>query len=155
MKTVLLFSFRPIARMKELISRKFRLQRKGRKLLEIGFALFGTGVGILLLQLVTLHICKLDLHLWWRAMLSWIPVFVWASWRFFLRYLDQKAFVCDRCERIKCHKHQSEKFFGKTKVCRECERRGREVSERIDKIKKELDTICQGINLVGKYPTKP
>ncbi len=156
MKTVLfLRNIRPVARLKEWITRTFRLQKKGRKLLEAGVALFGVTAGVSLLQMTALFTCGLGPQMWGRIMLPWLPVFGWALWRFFLRYLDSEAFVCDRCERLKCQKHQSEKFFGKAKICRECERRGREVSERIDKIQKELDAICQGINLVGKYPTKP
>jgi len=147
--------FRPVAVLEDYIANAFRLKKKGRKLLGVGFALFGVLSGVLILQLATLLVCRSNLQLWWRAMIPWIPIFVWASWRFLIRYLHPEAFVCEHCGRLKCLKARSPKYFGKTKVCLECEKREVGFNERIGAMNRQLDIISEGLRLVTNFPNEP
>ena len=153
MKILVLFrNLRPIKGLEEWIIRVFHLQKKGRKLLGVAFALIGGLVGVSLLQLATLFMCGLDPHLWFRAMIPWLLIFGWALWRFFIRYLFPSSFICDWCERLKCLKHQSEEFHGKAKVCRECAKRRREFNNLIGNVQKNLDLLLGDLDFLRKHP---
>jgi len=137
--------------LKHYIAGKFDLEKKGQKLIDAGFALFGVTIGVSILQMATLLACGSQLHLWWKAMLPWFPIFCWASWRYLLRYLHTEAFVCDHCGRLKCLKVKSEKYFGKTKVCLRCEKRSEGFRQSIDEVKRKADLLLRDVEFAVKH----
>ena len=144
--------FKPVVMLENYITQTFDLQKKGQKLLKVGFVLSGITVGVSIMQLAALLLCGSDLHLWWRSVIPWIPIFAWAYWRFFIRYLHPEAFVCEHCGRLKCLKARSPKYFGKTKVCSECEKREKSVNASLESVNKQLDLLKKDLAFVSKYP---
>lgn len=138
--------------LKNYITRTFDLQKKGRKLLDVGSILSGITIGVSILQLATLLLCGSNLHLWWRAIIPWIPIFAWAYWRFFIRYLHPDAFVCEHCGRLKCPKARSPKYFGKTKVCSACERREESLNACLASVNKQVNLLKEVLDFTKKYP---
>ncbi len=142
-------NFRPVAILENYIANIFRLENKGRKLLGVGFALSGTMAGVSILVLAGLLASGSSPHLWWKAMLPWTPIAIWASWRFLLRYLHPKAFVCERCGRLKCVKARStQSTIERTQVCLECERRSGAMHRQLRGIHMELDKLLGDVGIV-------
>ena len=142
--------FRPVAMLEDFLAKAFHLQAKGRKLLEVGFALFGATIGVLLLLLATLSAYKLNPYFWW---IPWFPVFCWASWRFFIRYLLLKgAFACSWCGRLKLREKQTFNESGRPlNVCAQCEERSGGLGESVQRAHKVLDLLREEVAFVKKH----
>ena len=150
---VLLRNLRPAARLKEWIAGKFHLEKKGRKLLETGFALGGATLGVAFIQLIaTLLTSEFSFRMWGWTMVPWLPVAAWAWWRFFLRYLGSKAFVCYHCGRLKVFRKLSQVLTYDRSICLQCACRNREVIERIGNLTKELDLLLGDVEFLKKHP---
>ena len=145
--------FKPVAMLEDYIAQTLHLEKKGRKLLSVIFALSGVTLVVSILQVLTLLVCGLPVHFFWRATLPWLPIFGWALWRFFFRYLDQKAFVCDHCGRLKGPKKLSPSCVGRiARICLQCEQRHSKFVESIDNVSRELEILRQGMELVTRFP---
>ena len=146
----------PLAKAEDFLVNLFNLQEKGRKLIRVGFIIFGTEALVSIVQLGFIRFtCHLSIYYWLWSMVWLSPIFAYVGWRYFFRYLNPKAFVCDRCGRLKLPRHRHKDSTENHNVCAKCDDQRSVISGILKKVEHFAELLFEWEKLKkGKdYPT--